>query len=72
MWLAAKMGGERLATSKQRREENSTVLLVEQNATAALTIADRAYVLENGKIMLSGPAAEVLANPEIKRMYLGG
>ena len=57
---------------RQLREENITVLLVEQNATAALTIADRAYVLENGKIMLSGPAQEVLANPEIKRMYLGG
>ena len=70
--LAPKIVGELFATIKQLREENITVLLVEQNATAALTIADRAYVLENGKIMLSGPAAEVLANPEIKRMYLGG
>ena len=70
--LAPKIVGELFATIKQLREENITVLLVEQNATAALTIADRAYVLENGKIMLSGPAPEVLANPEIKRMYLGG
>ena len=70
--LAPKIVGELFATIKQLREENITVLLIEQNATAALTIADRAYVLENGKIMLSGPAPEVLANPEIKRMYLGG
>ena len=70
--LAPKIVGELFATIRQLREENITVLLVEQNATAALTIADRAYVLENGKIMLSGPAQEVLANPEIKRMYLGG
>ena len=49
-----------------------TVLLVEQNATAALAIADRAYVLENGRITLSGAGREVLTNPEIKRMYLGG
>ena len=49
-----------------------TVLLVEQNATAALAIADRAYVLENGRITLSGAAREMLTNPEIKRMYLGG
>lgn len=57
---------------KQLREENMTVLLVEQNATAALAIADRAYVLENGRITLSGAAREMLTNPEIKRMYLGG
>lgn len=49
-----------------------TILLVEQNATAALKIADRAYVLENGNIVLHGAAADILANPEVKRMYLGG
>ncbi|MDS0510562.1 ABC transporter ATP-binding protein, partial [Klebsiella pneumoniae] len=38
----------------------------------ALAIADRAYVLENGRITLSGAAREMLTNPEIKRMYLGG
>lgn len=66
------MVGELFATIRQLREENITILLVEQNATAALRIADRAYVLENGKIVLSGEAKDVLANPEVKKMYLGG
>ncbi|AUU89552.1 MULTISPECIES: ABC transporter ATP-binding protein [Enterobacteriaceae] len=70
--LAPKVVGELFATIRQLREENITILLVEQNATAALRIADRAYVLENGKIVLSGEAKDVLANPEVKKMYLGG
>ena len=70
--LAPKIVGELFGIIKQLREENMTVLLVEQNATAALAIADRAYVLENGRITLSGAAQEMLTNPEIKRMYLGG
>ena len=70
--LAPKIVGELFGIIKQLREENMTVLLVEQNATAALAIADRAYVLENGRITLSGAAREMLTNPEIKRMYLGG
>ena len=69
--LAPKIVGELFGIIKQLREENMTVLLVEQNATAALAIADRAYVLENGRITLSGAAREMLTNPEIKRMYLG-
>lgn len=69
--LAPKVVGELFATIRQLREENITILLVEQNATAALRIADRAYVLENGKIVLSGEAKDVLANPEVKKMYLG-
>ncbi|AXW85973.1 ABC transporter ATP-binding protein [Lonsdalea britannica] len=70
--LAPKVVGELFNIIRQLREEKITILLVEQNATAALKIADRAYVLENGKIVLHGPAQEVLANPEVKTLYLGG
>ena len=48
-----------------------TVLLVEQNARAALKIADRGYVLETGRIILQGPAKELLANNDVQRAYLG-
>ena len=48
-----------------------TVLLVEQNARAALRIADRGYVLETGRILLQGPAGELLANNDVQRAYLG-
>ena len=48
-----------------------TVLLVEQNAKAALKLADRGYVLEVGKIVMSGPSAELLASPRIQEAYLG-
>ncbi|HHX02268.1 MAG TPA: ABC transporter ATP-binding protein [Firmicutes bacterium] len=50
----------------------TTILLVEQNAKMALTIADRAYVLENGAIKLSGPAAELLQDERVRKAYLGG
>ena len=50
----------------------TTILLVEQNAEMALQIADRAYVLESGKIALSGTGAELAASDEIKKAYLGG
>lgn len=49
-----------------------TILLVEQNAQAALSVADRGYVLETGKIVTSGTGAELLASPAIKKAYLGG
>lgn len=54
-----------------RRDEGTTVLLVEQNAKAALKMADRGYVLETGKIILEGAAADLLENPEVQRAYLG-
>jgi branched-chain amino acid transport system ATP-binding protein len=54
-----------------RRDEGVTVLLVEQNAKAALKMADRGYVLETGKIILEGNAADLLENPEVQRAYLG-
>ena len=53
-------------------EAGTTSLLVEQNAQAALSIADRGYVLETGKIVTSGTGTELLASPEIKKAYLGG
>ncbi|KAA0895022.1 ABC transporter ATP-binding protein [Oryzomonas rubra] len=54
-----------------RRENGVTILLVEQNAKAALKLADRGYVLETGKIILEGASAELLENAEVKRAYLG-
>jgi len=49
----------------------TTILLVEQNATAALEIADRGYAIENGRNVLEGPAKELLANEELRKAYLG-
>ncbi|GAM11577.1 high-affinity branched-chain amino acid transport ATP-binding protein LivF [Geobacter sp. OR-1] len=54
-----------------RRDEGTTIMLVEQNAKAALKMADRGYVLETGKVILEGPAAELLENREVQRAYLG-
>ncbi|HYA32086.1 MAG TPA: ABC transporter ATP-binding protein [Thermodesulfovibrionales bacterium] len=56
---------------KRLRDEGDTVLLIEQNARAALGIADRGYVLETGRIILEGGAEDLLANREIQRAYLG-
>jgi branched-chain amino acid transport system ATP-binding protein len=53
------------------RQEKLTVLLVEQNAALALTIADHGYVMENGRIVLEGPAAALGENADIKEFYLG-
>lgn len=53
-------------------ETGTTVLLVEQNANMALSIADRAYVLETGRITLSGDAKELAASEEVRKAYLGG
>ncbi len=60
------------ATIRQIREQGATVLLVEQNARAALSVADRAYVLESGLIKVSGPASDLAGDPEIIKAYLGG
>ena len=51
--------------------EGATIFLVEQNANLALKIANRAYVLVNGKISLEGTGTELLGNPEVKEAYLG-
>jgi branched-chain amino acid transport system ATP-binding protein len=52
--------------------EGTTVFLVEQNANMALGVAQRAYVIQSGSIIKSGPAAELLADPDVKAAYLGG
>lgn len=57
---------------KAVNEQGTTVLLVEQNAKKALSIADRAYVLEIGKMVKTGTGAELLGDEEIQRAYLGG
>lgn len=57
---------------KELNDDGITVLLVEQNAKQALSISDRGYVLETGRIVLSGNAAELLENDEVKKAYLGG
>ncbi|BDV43255.1 ABC transporter ATP-binding protein [Geotalea uraniireducens] len=54
-----------------RQEKGTTILLVEQNAKAALKMADRGYVLETGKVILEGIASELLENKEVQRAYLG-
>lgn len=53
------------------RDQGKTVLLIEQNASMALSIADRGYVLENGVVSLVGSGKELLANPDVKKAYLG-
>jgi branched-chain amino acid transport system ATP-binding protein len=52
--------------------EGVTILLVEQNALRALEIADRAYVVETGRILLSGTGVALRRNPEVQKAYLGG
>ena len=53
------------------RKEGKTVLLIEQNASMALSVADRGYVLETGKVIMTGAVKELLENPEVKKAYLG-
>ncbi|HCK80625.1 MAG: ABC transporter ATP-binding protein [Candidatus Contendobacter sp.] len=57
---------------KEIREEGVTIFLVEQNAHRALQLADRGYVLENGRIVLADSGANLLANDEVRKAYLGG
>ncbi|MCI9444746.1 MAG: ABC transporter ATP-binding protein [Oscillospiraceae bacterium] len=57
---------------KELHEAGTTILLVEQNAQAALSVADRAYVLETGRISLSGTGAELMASDQVRKAYLGG
>jgi branched-chain amino acid transport system ATP-binding protein len=54
------------------REQGLTILLVEQNANLALEVSSYGYVLETGRILLEGPAAELRSNPQVKSAYLGG
>lgn len=72
MGLAPLVVQEIFRVLRQLRDERGvTILLVEQNARAALKLADRGYVLETGKVILEGEACELLENAEVKRAYLG-
>jgi len=71
MGLAPNLVDQVLSAIRSLKDENLTILLVEQNALAALSIADRAYVMEIGKITLGGTAAEIRSDPRIRTAYLG-
>jgi len=72
MGLAPILVQEIFSIIKEINEQGTTVLVVEQNAHQALSIAQKAYVLETGKIVLSGTAEEVAASEDVKKAYLGG
>lgn len=71
MGLSPILVSEIFSIIKQIQQQGVTVLLVEQNAKMALSIADRAYVMETGTIVMEGPAKELLGNEEVKKAYLG-
>ncbi|MGY2050941.1 ABC transporter ATP-binding protein [Methylobacterium sp. JK268] len=72
MGLAPKLVEEVFRTIRRLKEEQVTMLLVEQFAMAALGVADHAYVLENGRIRFQGPAAQLRSDPAVRAAYLGG
>jgi branched-chain amino acid transport system ATP-binding protein len=72
MGLAPLLVQQIARTIRQLRDEGATILLVEQMASVALALADRAYVLENGRVTLSGTGRDLARDPEVKRAYLGG
>jgi branched-chain amino acid transport system ATP-binding protein len=72
MGLAPLIVKEIFSVVKQLNESGTTILLVEQNAKAALNVAQHACVLETGEIVLKGSAGELLDNPKVKQAYLGG
>ena len=72
MGLAPLLVKEIFSIIKDINERGTTILLVEQNANMALSIADKAYVIETGEIVLKGSAHELMNSPEIKKAYLGG
>lgn len=70
--LAPKLVVQVFETVRKVRESGITVLLVEQNATQALRLADRAYVLESGRVVLEGEGVELLQDDRVRSAYLGG
>jgi len=72
MGLAPVLVRDIFDTLKEINAQGTTILLVEQNANMALKLANRGYVLETGDIVLEGTSAELAANPEVKKAYLGG
>ena len=71
MGLAPLMVNQVYQILQELKDEGTTLLLIEQNARAALKLADRGYVLETGRIILDGAAAELREDPEVQRAYLG-
>ena len=72
MGLAPILVDQIFAIIQELHKSGTTILLVEQNAQAALSVANRGYVLENGRIVTTGTGDELLSSPAIKRAYLGG
>ena len=72
MGLSPALVDQNFELIQQVNEQGVAVFVVEQNANAALSIADRGYVLQGGRLFTEGTAAELLENPELKRAYLGG
>jgi branched-chain amino acid transport system ATP-binding protein len=71
MGLAPRLVEEVFAHVAELKRRKTTIFLVDQNARAALAVADRAYVIETGRIVLAGSGAELLANPQVQAAYLG-
>jgi branched-chain amino acid transport system ATP-binding protein len=71
MGLAPRLVAEIFACVRALKEASTTIFLVDQNARAALAVADRAYVLETGRVVLSGSGTELLQNEQVKEAYLG-
>ena len=69
--IMPKLVDEIFQAVQQIRANGVTVLLVEQRLSESLEISDRAYVLQTGKVVMSGPAADIRSNPEVRRIYLG-
>ncbi|WP_244913920.1 ABC transporter ATP-binding protein [Methylobacterium frigidaeris] len=69
--LAPRLAEEVYERVGRIRESGLTILVVEQNTVLALAVADRGYVLETGRVVLAGPAAELKANPRVREAYLG-
>ncbi|HKS61967.1 MAG TPA: ABC transporter ATP-binding protein [Xanthobacteraceae bacterium] len=69
--LAPKFVTRIFLTLRELKQEGKTILLVEQNARQALQVADRGYVMERGRIVLSGSGQELLSTPEVRQTYLG-
>jgi branched-chain amino acid transport system ATP-binding protein len=72
MGLAPLLVKEIFEIIKDINERGTTILLVEQNANMALSIADTAYVIETGEIVLQGSAQELMNSEQVKKAYLGG
>jgi len=70
--LSPLLSGELFRALARIRQDGISVLLVEQNARKSLAVADRGYLIENGRIVGSGPAGELAADPAVQRAYLGG